>query len=86
MHKVYRQDIWWSDKWDPKAYGREYDPNRPFFDQWRELFKAVPRPAFHTDYSTMIGSEYCNTASDLKNCFATRLDSTRANVRNVVLI
>lgn len=68
-HKVYRQDIWWSDKWDPKSYGREYDPNRPFFDQWRNLQLAVPLPALMTEYTTMVGSEYCNAAATLKNCY-----------------
>lgn len=68
-HKVYRQDIWWSDKWDPKSYGRDYDPNRPFFDQWRELQLAVPLPSLMTEYSTMVGSDYCNAAATLKNCY-----------------
>ena len=68
-HAIMDQKIWWGDSWDPKAYGREYDFNRPFFEQWNELFKAVPKPALHTDYSTMIGSPYCNGASYLKNCY-----------------
>ncbi len=68
-HKVYRQDIWWSDKWDAKSYGREYDPTRPFFDQWRELQLAVPLPSLMTEYTTMIGSDYCNGAGTLKNCY-----------------
>jgi len=68
-HKIYRQDIWWSDKWDPKSYGRDYDLNRPFFDQWRDLQLAVPLPSLMTEYSTMIGSDYCNAAATLKNCY-----------------
>ena len=68
-HNVYRQDIWWSDKWDPKSYGRDYDPSRPFFDQWRELQLAVPLPSLMTEYTTMVGSDYCNAASTLKNCY-----------------
>ncbi|MEK9166271.1 MAG: hypothetical protein AAB846_00890, partial [Patescibacteria group bacterium] len=44
-HKIYRQDIWWSDKWNPKDYGRDYDFSRSFFEQWAELFRAVPLPA-----------------------------------------
>ncbi|MEK7583588.1 MAG: hypothetical protein AAB483_04275 [Patescibacteria group bacterium] len=68
-HKVYKQDIWWSDTWDPKSYGRDYDPNRPFFDQWKDLMLAVPMPALMTEYSTMIGSDYCNAAATLKNCY-----------------
>ena len=67
--KIYRQDVWWSDKWDPKEYGREYDFSRSFFEQFRELFNAVPKPALHTEYVSMIDSEYCNAASELKSCY-----------------
>ncbi|OGI63304.1 hypothetical protein A2818_01610 [Candidatus Nomurabacteria bacterium RIFCSPHIGHO2_01_FULL_40_12] len=70
--KVYKQDIWWSDKWDPKSYGRDYDFSRPFFKQFKELLNEVPKAALHTEYTTMINSEYCNSASYQKNgylCF-----------------
>ena len=67
--KVYKQDIWWSDKWDPKSYGREYDFKRPFFEQYRELLSEVPRAALHTSYTTLNNSEYCNAVSFLKNCY-----------------
>jgi Zn ribbon nucleic-acid-binding protein len=68
-HKVYRQDIWWSDAWDPKSYGRDYDFSRPFFEQFRELFREVPLPSLMTEYSRLINSEYSNAATDLKNCY-----------------
>ena len=70
--KVYKQDIWWSDKWDPKSYGRDYDFSRPFFEQYKELLDEVPRASLHTEYTTLINSEYCNAVSFLKNgylCF-----------------
>ncbi len=67
--KVYKQDIWWSDKWDPKSYAQEYDPERPFLVQFRELFQSVPMPSLYTEYSTMLNSEYCNAAAELKNCY-----------------
>jgi hypothetical protein len=71
-YKVYRQDVWWSDKWDPKSYGQDYDFSRPFFEQYKELLDKVPRASLHTEYTTMINSEYCNAASFQKNgylCF-----------------
>lgn len=71
-YKVYKQDIWWSDKWDPKTYGQDYDFSRPFFEQYKELLDKVPRASLHTEYTTMINSEYCNAASFQKNgylCF-----------------
>ncbi|MEK7616366.1 MAG: hypothetical protein AAB420_04135 [Patescibacteria group bacterium] len=68
-HAIMPQKEWHSDSWDPKSYGRDYDFSRPFFEQWGELFKAVPKPALQTQYSTMIDSEYCNGASDCKSCY-----------------
>ncbi len=41
-YKVYHQDIWWSDQWDPLEYGRDFDFNRPFFEQFDELLHEVP--------------------------------------------
>ena len=84
-YKVYKQDIWWSDKWDPKSYGREYDFSRPFFEQFKEFLDEVPKAALHTEYTTMINSEYCNAASYQKNgylCFKhiTGEDSAYTNV------
>src|SRR3989344_8086356 len=66
-YKVYKQDIWWSDKWDPKNYGRDYDFSKSFFQQFDELMREVPLPSLMTEYSTMIGSDYCNAAATLKN-------------------
>lgn len=68
-NKVYRQDIWWSDKWDPKSYGKDYDFSRSFFDQFMELYRTVPLPALHSEYSSMVNSSYCNAASELKNSY-----------------
>ncbi len=41
--KTYHQEYWWSDQWDPLSYGRDFDFNRPFFEQFAELQLAVPR-------------------------------------------
>src|SRR3989339_2196122 len=35
--KIYEQAEWASDKWDPMDYGRDFDPSRPFFEQFYEL-------------------------------------------------
>ncbi len=70
--KIYKQDIWWGDQWDPKSYGRDYDFSRPFFEQFKELLDDVPKAALHTEYTTMVNSDYCNGASFQKNgylCF-----------------
>ncbi|MCX6752249.1 MAG: hypothetical protein NTZ87_01995 [Candidatus Nomurabacteria bacterium] len=68
-YKVYRQDIWWSDKWDPKSYGKDIDWNRPFLEQFKELMLEVPHASLATGHSTMIRSDYCNAASECKDCY-----------------
>ncbi|OGZ83739.1 MAG: hypothetical protein A2401_00165 [Candidatus Staskawiczbacteria bacterium RIFOXYC1_FULL_38_18] len=69
QHKIYSQEKWWSDDWDPKSYGKEYDFSKSFFEQWLDLFREVPHPTLYTAHATMIDSPYCNGASELKNCY-----------------
>ena len=65
--KVYDRDLWWSDKWDPLEYGRDYDFDKLFFKQLKELFKEVPWASL--SLSDRINSDYCNNAGFLKNCY-----------------
>ncbi len=68
--KVVCQKCWWSDDFDPKAYGRDYDFSRPFFEQYRELMNEVPFVAnFVVDESRMVNSPYNNMVLDLRNCY-----------------
>lgn len=66
-YKVYEQTVWWSDQFDPLAYGREFDFNRPFFEQWQELSLAVPRASIHNAKSE--NCEYTNYSGENKNCY-----------------
>ena len=68
-HKIYRQDIWWSDKWDAKDYGRDIDWSRPFLEQFKELIMDVPLPNLYNEHSSMVRSDYCNAASQCKDCY-----------------
>lgn len=58
---VYCKECWYSDKWDAMSYGRDYDFNKPFFEQWKELSLVVPRislfqrNSINCDYSNMVG-------------------------------
>src|SRR3989339_1492471 len=40
---IYSQDAWWSDKWNAKSYGRKYNFDKSFFEQFAELMKEVPQ-------------------------------------------
>ncbi len=64
---VYQADEWWGDAWDAKDYGQDYDPSRPFFDQWIELRNKVPRIALLRINS--INCEFTNNSEDAKNCY-----------------
>ena len=65
--KIYKQDIWWGDSWNALEYGREFDFNRPFFEQFRELQLQVPRLALVNKNGQ--NSQYTNHSSDNKNCY-----------------
>ncbi|PIZ71903.1 hypothetical protein COY07_04090 [Candidatus Peregrinibacteria bacterium CG_4_10_14_0_2_um_filter_43_11] len=65
---VYRHDEWWSDAWDATDYGREFDFNRPFFEQFGELFKVVPKIALVQD-GTSENCDYTNFGHQNKNCY-----------------
>lgn len=64
---VYCHDCWLSDKWDPIRYGRDYDFDKSFFEQFRSLQLSVPRVnLYQTNFQS---SEYCNYGLDFKECY-----------------
>ncbi|MDD3302343.1 MAG: hypothetical protein PHN31_02225 [Candidatus Gracilibacteria bacterium] len=67
--KVYNQEFWWSDKWNPLDYGRDFDFNKTFFEQFGELVKVIPRESAFT--KNMTNSPYSNFESDEKDCYLT---------------
>jgi hypothetical protein len=68
-YKVYDRDAWWSDAWDGTVYGRDFDFNRPFFEQYQELLLAVPKASVLVFQNE--NSEYTNCQNDSKNCYLT---------------
>lgn len=66
-YKVYSQESWWSDKWDPRDYGKDFDFSRPFFDQFYDLQLAVPRLGLMNTKAE--NSEYCNMTTSNRNCY-----------------
>ncbi len=66
-YTVYDPDVWWGDKWKALDYGKEFDFNQPFFDQFNELFKKVPKcNLYNFDHEN---SDYCNVTCHNKNCY-----------------
>lgn len=81
-HPVWETPLWYADDWDARDYGREYDPNRPFFEQFAELMKVVPMYSLsqrlvqeNSPYTHLVsGNKNCHyifAASDNEDCFYT---------------
>lgn len=68
-YKIYAQENWYSDKWDPHEYQRDFDFSRPFFVQWKELVDVVPRPNLMTGYEFDENCDYTNYAGKNKDCY-----------------
>lgn len=66
--KVYDKEIWYSDKWNPLDYGRDFDFSRPFFPQFRELMESVPLLSLIL-LGNNLNSDYNNDNMNLKNCY-----------------
>lgn len=67
---IYDYEEFISDKWDPMAYGQDYDPNRSFFEQLVELQAKVPHP-----HQVGLGNTNCPWTDDWwysKNCYLCR--------------
>lgn len=65
---VYDQNFWISDGWDQNLSGREYNWNKPFFEQFKELLGTAPLPSLSLS-GNIINSDYSNQAGDLKDCY-----------------
>ena len=65
--KIYENEIWLSDKWDPRDYGVDYDFSKPFFVQLFELLKQVPLKSLNIVNG--VNSPYTFNITDPKNCY-----------------
>ena len=64
---VYCRGCWYSDTWDELSYGKDYNSNKPFFEQFKELQNSVPRINLMVDNS--VNCDYTNQIADCKNCY-----------------
>jgi len=63
---VYDKEIWHSDVWDPKSFGRPVDFSKPFFDQFCDLLLAVPHQSLAVVSGTIENSDYVNDCLDVR--------------------
>ncbi len=64
---VYKPEVWRGDSWDSLAYGRDFDFNRTFFEQYEDLRQVVPHLALVAFNS--VNSEYTNQSQYNKDCY-----------------
>jgi len=67
--KIYCSKCWWGDDWDPGEYYLDYNPNKNFFEQIKELQSKMIFMDKIVDYATLINSEYIGHAGSCKNCY-----------------
>ncbi len=66
---IYCQPCWWADDWDGTEYGIDYDPNRSFLEQIKDLIKRTPHSALTSEYLSNKNCEYANALAWSKDCF-----------------
>ncbi len=66
---VYKNDYWYSDSWNAKDYGQEYDFHRSFFQQRAELVAKVPQLARSTINNQ--NCDFVNQCGWSKDCYLT---------------
>ena len=70
---IYEREFWNSDGWDPMSYGRDYDWQKPFFEQFRGFLYSVPHP--NHSLTNVVNSQYCTNVNHIKNCYLVRASS-----------
>ena len=65
---VYCPECYRSDNWGAETYTTDYDFNKPFFEQFRELFNKVPRQGIR-HIGECINSQYANFVDNSKNVY-----------------
>lgn len=66
-YKVFSVAEWFSDDWNPMDYGRDFDFNKPFFEQFHALQLDVPRACLVGE--TNENCDYATSLGDCKNCY-----------------
>lgn len=66
-YKVYEQDEWWSDRWDAMAFGRPFDFNKTFQEQFDALSVDVPHQSLYSTNAQ--NSLYTNHSLNAKDCY-----------------
>ena len=66
-YKVYKQDFWRSDNWNPMDYGKKFDFNKTLTEQFGELMMEVPQMSLYNPQSE--NCDYANIMLGCKDCY-----------------
>lgn len=66
--EIYDHDFWWSDEWGAHQTQQEYDLNKAFFEQVKNLFIKVPFAQTFRGANT-VASEFSAYGTEIKNCY-----------------
>ena len=77
-YPIYSVTEWWSDDWNALEYGQDFDFNRPFFEQFFELYNRVPKMANFNAKSE--NCEFSNIAVNSKNVYYSFMIARSENV------
>jgi hypothetical protein len=66
---IYDSEVWLGSEWDPREYGRDYNFDRPFFEQFAELMRVVPLPSLSGTLATLENCSYANYVTAARNCY-----------------
>ena len=69
-YPIYSLHEWHSDKWEAMDYGQDYDRERSFFEQLKELQEKVPHP--HQNGANNTGCDWSDDVWNSKNCYLSR--------------
>ncbi len=67
LFPVYCPECWFSEKWDARSFGRDFDFSQQFFQQFLDLQNSVPRLSLINARNE--NSDYCNLVGESKNCY-----------------
>jgi hypothetical protein len=80
-YKVCDKDYFYGDEFEPLNYGRDFDFERPFFEQFQEMMLEMPLPALRVERSE--NCDFNNDMSDCANCCTEIVTSYVEGTQNV---
>ena len=69
-YTVYYRKYRYSDQRDAMEYGKDYDFNKTFFQNFHEMSLRIPKKSLHI-VDSLENCEYCNYGRHSKSCYLT---------------